>query len=87
MFSDTSAVRVFLAPGITDMRKSFNGLYALVRGTLQTIRSADIFSCFATAGGTASKSSTGTAAACGCAPSAWRKAHFVGRSPVMALSR
>jgi transposase len=34
MFSDTAAVRVFLAPGATDMRKSFNGLYALVRGTL-----------------------------------------------------
>ena len=34
MFSDTAAVRVFLAPGATDMRKSFNGLYALVRGAL-----------------------------------------------------
>ena len=34
-FSDTAAVRVFLAPGATDMRKSFNGLYALVRGALQ----------------------------------------------------
>lgn len=35
MFAETSAMRVYLAPGITDMRKSFNGLYALVRGTLQ----------------------------------------------------
>lgn len=35
MFNDTPAVRVFVAPGITDMRKSFNGLYALVRGTLE----------------------------------------------------
>lgn len=35
MFSDTAAVRVFLAPGVTDMRKSFNGLYTLVRGALQ----------------------------------------------------
>ncbi len=35
MFSQSAAMRVFLAPGVTDMRKSFNGLYALVRGTLQ----------------------------------------------------
>ena len=35
MSSDTAAVRVFLAPGVTDMRKSFNGLYALVRGALK----------------------------------------------------
>lgn len=35
MFGDSAAVRVFLAPGVTDMRKSFNGLYALVRGVFQ----------------------------------------------------
>ncbi len=35
MFGESAAVRVFLAPGVTDMRKGFNGLYALVRGTLQ----------------------------------------------------
>ncbi len=35
MVSQTAAMRVFLAPGVTDMRKSFNGLYALVRGTFQ----------------------------------------------------
>ena len=31
MFAQSAAVRVFLAPGVTDMRKSFNGLFALVR--------------------------------------------------------
>ncbi len=35
MVSQTAAMRVFLAPGITDMRKSSNGLCAWVRGTLQ----------------------------------------------------
>ena len=30
-----AATRVYLAAGVTDMRKSFNGLYALVRGALQ----------------------------------------------------
>jgi transposase len=35
MFSETGAVRVYLAPGVTDMRKSFNGLYTLVRNILK----------------------------------------------------
>lgn len=34
MVSNTAATRVFLAPGITDMRKSFNGLYTLVQAVL-----------------------------------------------------
>lgn len=35
MFGESAAVRVFLALGVTDMRKSFNGLYALVRRDFQ----------------------------------------------------
>lgn len=35
MFSESAAARVFLACGVTDMRKSFNGLYALARGVLR----------------------------------------------------
>lgn len=34
MIGATVATRIFLASGSTDMRKSFNGLYALVRGVL-----------------------------------------------------
>jgi transposase len=34
MFGLTTATRVFLAPGATDMRKGFDGLFGLVRDTL-----------------------------------------------------
>jgi transposase len=34
MLSPGPATRIFLACGVTDMRKSFDGLYALVRGKL-----------------------------------------------------
>jgi transposase len=34
MLTLTSATRIHLAPGATDMRKSFNGLYALAAGAL-----------------------------------------------------
>lgn len=32
MLTVSSATRIFLACGVTDMRKSFNGLYALAKG-------------------------------------------------------
>ena len=35
MLTTGPATRVYLAGGATDMRKSFNGLYALVRGRLE----------------------------------------------------
>jgi transposase len=35
MLTTTSATRIFLACGATDMRKSFNGLYALVKTRLE----------------------------------------------------
>lgn len=34
MLSPGPATKIYLATGATDMRKSFNGLYALVSGTL-----------------------------------------------------
>lgn len=34
MFGLGAATRIYLAPGTTDMRKSFNGLYGLVRDQL-----------------------------------------------------
>jgi transposase len=34
MFGVGSATRIYLAPGATDMRKSFNGLFGLVRDRL-----------------------------------------------------
>lgn len=34
MFGFGPATRIYVAPGATDMRKSFNGLYGLVRDTL-----------------------------------------------------
>jgi len=34
MFGLTTATRVFLAPGATDMRKGFDGLFGLVRDAL-----------------------------------------------------
>lgn len=34
MFGLGAATRIYLAPGATDMRKSFNGLYGLVRDQL-----------------------------------------------------
>ena len=36
MLSPGPATKIFLASGVTDMRKSFDGLYALVAGTLQS---------------------------------------------------
>ena len=35
MFGCGAATRIYLAPGATDMRKSFEGLYGLVRDRLQ----------------------------------------------------
>lgn len=35
MFGFGAATRVYLAPGATDMRKSFNGLHGLVRDRLE----------------------------------------------------
>lgn len=34
MFGLGAATRIYLAPGATDMRKGFNGLYGLVRDQL-----------------------------------------------------
>ena len=34
MFGGGAATRIYLAPGATDMRKGFNGLYGLVRDQL-----------------------------------------------------
>jgi transposase len=34
MFGFGPATRIYLAPGATDMRKNFNGLYGLVRDRL-----------------------------------------------------
>ena len=34
MFGLTTATRVFVAPGATDMRKGFDGLFGLVRDAL-----------------------------------------------------
>ena len=34
MLAPGAATKIYLATGVTDMRKGFNGLYALVRGTL-----------------------------------------------------
>ena len=34
MFGVGAATRIYLAPGTTDMRKGFNGLYGLVRDQL-----------------------------------------------------
>lgn len=34
MITASGATKIFIATGVTDMRKSFNGLYGLVRGTL-----------------------------------------------------
>jgi transposase len=36
MLSPGPATKVYLAAGVTDMRKSFNGLYALVAATLES---------------------------------------------------
>ena len=35
MIAASAATRIYLAAGVTDMRKSFNGLYALVSGALE----------------------------------------------------
>lgn len=35
MLTITSSTKIYVATGATDMRKSFNGLYALVLGTLE----------------------------------------------------
>lgn len=36
MLSPGPATKIYLAAGVTDMRKSFNGLYALVAGALES---------------------------------------------------
>jgi transposase len=43
------ATRIYLAAGITDMRKGFEGLYGLVRDRLSCEPLSGTCSCFATA--------------------------------------
>jgi len=45
MLSFSPATRIFLVAGATDMRKGFNGLYAIVRGELgrEVVETGEIF--------------------------------------------
>ena len=46
MFGFGPATRIYLAPGVTDMRKNFNGLYGLVRDYLSCDpESGHVFKC------------------------------------------
>ncbi len=80
MLSVGSAVRVYVAMGATDMRKSYDGLAALVRGEMgQEVLSGQVFVFIAIVSVTGSKCCIGTAARRGCAPSVWRRGGFGGR--------
>lgn len=48
MLSPGPATKIYLATGVTDMRKSFNGLHALVAATLAAVKKTpkrSFFSC------------------------------------------
>ena len=46
MISLSAATRIFIVTGPTDMRKSFNGLYAIVRHQLHQDPTSGHVSCF-----------------------------------------
>ena len=49
MFGLGSATRIYLAAGVTDMRKGFEGLFGLVRDRLSCEPLSCTYSCSATA--------------------------------------
>jgi len=70
--------RIWLAAGVTDMRKGFNGLSALAEKVLKQDPYSGHLSFFAVAGVIWSKSSGGMVRAHVCSPSGWRKAVLCG---------
>ena len=82
MFGFGAATRIYLAPGATDMRKGFEGLYGLVRDRLQCDPlSGHVFS-FANAQRNRLKVVVlGRNWVCGFVRSGWRKAAFTGPNP------
>ena len=78
--------RVLLASGVTDLRKSIDGLAALVQESLGTNPFALPCLCSAIAGGTSSKCCTGIITAFGCSTAGWNVAPFHGRKAAKRLS-
>jgi IS66 Orf2 like protein len=68
-----ASVRVYLCLAPTDMRRSFDGLYALVRDHLQLDASLDTFISSSTGDVTGSKSYIGTATDSRFGRNVWRK--------------
>ncbi len=68
MFGVGPATRIYLAAGATDMRKGFEGLYGLVRDQLQLEPLSGHMFLFSNAQRNRLKLGSGTAAACGFAP-------------------
>lgn len=73
MFFPEGGVRVWVYGQPTDMRKSFDGLYALVRNALRQDPLSGALFVFINRRGTQTKFCTGTAPASACGPSAWSR--------------
>ena len=87
MFGLSAAVRVYLANEPADMRKSFDGLAALVAGALASIPSPVISSSSSTSDAIASRSCTGTATAWPSGPSGSNAGPSASRPPRPSASR
>ena len=83
MLSPGPATKIYLGSGVTDMRKSFNGLYALVAATLESDPLSGPSVCFLQiVGATGSRSFALTEVGCGFVRNDWNKALSPGRRPV-----
>lgn len=87
MIAVPSGVRVWLAGGVTDMRRGMNGLALQVHKASAAIRTPATFSSFAGAEGTRSRFSGTTASACRSMRNAWNTAGSSGRARPMAPLR
>ena len=78
MITVPAGVRIYLACGVTDMRKGFDGLSMMAQNVLkQDPFSGSIF-CFRGRLGDWSRSCTGMGRASACSRSGWRRADLLG---------
>ena len=74
-----ASTKVWLAVGVTDMRKGFNGLSALAQEVLKQDPFSGHLFVFGAVAVTSSRSSGGMARVLACFPNVWRKGVLCGR--------
>ncbi len=87
MMGDAMSLKVYLAPGATDMRKSIDGLALWSARCWSLTHSPRACSYSATGGAISSKSCTGKLTVFGCTTAVLRKAGSNGLQPIHPMRR